>query len=100
MTKAEEEFIKQLSYTNDRRFVILKCAEELNELSTILIQSVTKVQNENVNHISEEIADVEIQLLALKTLYGITNNRLNELHSNKIAKLISYKSKLVNFGQI
>ena len=100
MTTAEERYIKELVHSNDRRFVILKAAEECNELATILIQSVTKLQNEDVNCIANEISDVEIQLVALKELYGITNASMDRRHSDKISKLISYKSKLANFGQI
>ncbi len=108
MNKAEEEYIKSLSHSNDRRFVLLKAAEELSELSiessklaTTLIQAVTKPQTLNVNNLSNEIADVQIQLVAVRELFGIFEKKISELETEKIAKLIMYKGILKEqFGQI
>lgn len=95
-----EEFIKSLSHTNDRRFVILKAAEELNELATVLIQSVTKPQQTSEAILIAEIADVEIQLIALKELLQLSPDVLDYVKTSKINKLKLYKDVIPNFGQI
>lgn len=48
--------------------VILKCAEELLELSTVLLQEVNK-KKDHSNSIISEIKDVEKQLKLLKEIY-------------------------------
>jgi len=45
--------------------VLLKCAEELNELATRLLQQVNKKKDYTIE-IEEEIKDVEIQIGLLK----------------------------------
>lgn len=45
--------------------VLLKCAEELNELATRLLQQVNKKKDYTIE-IEEEIEDVEIQIRLLK----------------------------------
>lgn len=47
--------------------ILLKCAEELNELATRLLQQVNK-EKDYTEHIKEEIQDVEKQIELLKKI--------------------------------
>lgn len=49
----------------DRR-IFLKCAEELNELATEILQSVNKPNKNNFGKICDEIKDVEKYLTMIK----------------------------------
>ena len=49
---------------------ILKCVEELNELSTILIQQYNKPKKNFEKEIIEEIGDVYVWLNKLRNHYG------------------------------
>jgi hypothetical protein len=51
----------------DRR-IFLKCAEELSELSTELLQSVNKENKNNWGKIFDEIQDVEKYIKLLKSI--------------------------------
>jgi len=46
--------------------IFLKCAEELNELSTALLQQINKPKKNKITNIYEEILDVEKWILLLK----------------------------------
>jgi hypothetical protein len=48
--------------------ILLKCAEELNELSLELLQCVNKPNKDNWNKILEEIIDVEKYIVLLKKI--------------------------------
>ena len=48
------------------KFIFLKLAEELNELSVELLQSVNKPDKNNWGKICDEISDVEHWILKLK----------------------------------
>jgi uncharacterized protein YoxC len=50
--------------------IILKCAEELLELSTVLLQEVNK-RKDHSNSIVSEIKDAEKNLKLLKDLYNV-----------------------------
>ena len=50
---------------------LLKLAEECNELSLAIIQSITK--GNNIEHIYEEMGDVEISIEHIKSLYSKEN---------------------------
>ena len=51
-----------------QRHILLKCVEELNELSTILIQQINKPNKNLYNGIILEIEDVDKRLEGLKEL--------------------------------
>ena len=50
---------------NQYNRALLKCAEELNELATRLLQQVNK-EKDYTEHIKQEIDDVEKQIKSLK----------------------------------
>ena len=50
------------------KHIFLKCAEELNELSVELLQSVNKENKNNWRKIFEEIKDVEKYIKLLKEI--------------------------------
>jgi len=52
----------------DQKRIFLKCAEELNELSIELLQSVNKENKNNWRKIFEEIKDVEKYIKLLKEI--------------------------------
>ncbi len=70
-----------------RDFVLLKAAEELNELSAELIQKVLHPTHETNEKIQNELGDVFIRLGILTKFYNIDeiNNRI-DLKMNKIVK--------------
>jgi len=55
-----------MKLNNEERHIFLKCAEELNELSVELLQSVNKLPKNNWGKICDEIKDVEKYLKLLK----------------------------------
>lgn len=55
---------------NTDQYNILKCIEELNELSTILTQSLTKPNKIDDKDIVKEIGDVKIRLWYLIDKFG------------------------------
>ena len=50
---------------NQYNRALLKCAEELNELATRLLQQINK-EKDYTEHIKQEIDDVEKQIKSLK----------------------------------
>ena len=50
------------------RFIFLKLAEELNELSVELLQAVNKTDKNNWGKICDEIADVENYINKIKKI--------------------------------
>ena len=71
-----------------QRHILLKCVEELNELSTILIQQINKPNKELYNSIVLEIEDVDKRLENLKELLLPEENYPN------------YNPKLLKLGKI
>jgi len=86
------DFYKQLCYTSivklnaKQKKVLLKCAEELNELSTVLLQEVNKGKCK-YNKIVLELGDVEARILDLKEVLKIELNYPN------------YNSKKLQLGE-
>ncbi len=70
-----------------QKHVLLKCAEELNELSTILIQQINKPNKNLYDAIILEIEDVDKRLKSLKELLLPKENYPN------------YNQKLLKFGE-
>jgi hypothetical protein len=50
------------------KHIFLKCAEELNELSVELLQSVNKESKNNWGKIFDEVEDIEKYIKMLKSL--------------------------------
>lgn len=94
------KFLKDLAHTNDKKFTILKAAEELNELSTVLIQSLTKPQNITEEMILAEMADVEVRLITLKELLQITPEIMEYAKTFKVLEIIEHQKTVSNFGKI
>jgi TRAP-type C4-dicarboxylate transport system substrate-binding protein len=55
-----------MNLTDPERHIFLKCAEELSELSSELLQAVNKKNKENFSKITSEIKDVENRLQSVK----------------------------------
>ena len=75
-----------MKLTKKQKYIFLKCAEELNELSTVLIQQINKPNKELYNSIVLEIEDVDKRMEILKELLLPKENYPN------------YNSKLLKFG--
>lgn len=54
--------------------IFLKCAEELNELSTKLLQEINKKDKCRYNDIVLELQDVDVRLKILKSVLHIEEN--------------------------
>lgn len=87
MTKENKRIVYDyIINKNDPTYNTLKAIEELNELSLILTQSLSKGVSEE--HIIEEIGDVEFRLKAIKARYSkkLIKKRINL----KIKKNLTY----------
>ena len=62
-----------MNLNTKQKKVILKCAEELNELSTVLLQELNKSKCK-YNDIISEMQDVEARMSELKDLLKEINN--------------------------
>jgi len=57
---------------NDKdKHIFLKCAEELSELSTEILQTVNKKNKQNFNKINGEIKDVESRFSQIREILFI-----------------------------
>lgn len=63
----------------------VKAVEELNELQNAILRDLDG--RGNYNNIVEEIADVEIMLIELKTMYEIPPSEIEEMKTKKILRL-------------
>ena len=84
----DKELIKYLVENNDYKYNLLKTAEELNELSTILLQYVNKDNKIDKQKIIEEIGDSIIRIEVLKKLFN--KKKINLRINFKLKKLKSY----------
>ncbi len=66
----EDTIYKKLAETNSREYNLLKAAEELNELSLVLIQLVNKPNKVKEQEVIDEIGDVCIRIKVLKHLFN------------------------------
>jgi NTP pyrophosphatase (non-canonical NTP hydrolase) len=55
-----------MNLSDKEKHVFLKCAEELSELSSEILQAVNKRKKENFNKINSEIKDVEARFSQIK----------------------------------
>jgi len=61
---------------NDKeKYIFLKCAEELSELSKEILQAVNKKNKENFSKITSEIKDVESRFYQMKEIFFIKNKQ-------------------------
>ena len=94
LTKEQIQLIKEATKDEDKS--IFKALEELSELGVALTQSVTKDELSKAEHygrVLDEVADVTIQLEAIKHLFTITPQMFEITLQKKIEKM---KSKFEN----
>jgi len=65
-----------------------KCAEELAELSTVLLQDANQSGKIPLRSIEEEMADVYVMLEQMKILYDIADDEVEDIAIDKIARTI------------
>ena len=94
----DKELIKYLVENNDYKYNLLKTAEELNELSTILLQYVNKDNKIDKQKIIEEIGDSIIRIKVLKKLFN--KKKINSRINFKLNKLKSYIKKNKYIGKL
>lgn len=89
MTKEEEDLVYEtMIQKNEHSYNILKAAEELQELSLVLIQSLSKGVDEK--EIIDEIGDVKIRLKVLSKLFP--EDKIKERVKYKLNKYLKYIS--------
>ena len=84
----DKELIKYLVENNDYKYNLLKTAEELNELSTILLQYLNKDNKIDKQKIIEEIGDVKIRLKVIQHFFS--RKKVKERIEFKLNKFRSY----------
>ena len=84
----DKELIKYLVENNDYKYNLLKTAEELNELSTILLQYVNKDNKIDKQKIIEEIGDVKIRLKVIQHFFS--RKKVKKRIKFKLDKFRSY----------
>ena len=94
----DKELIKYLVENNDYKYNLLKTAEELNELSTILLQYVNKDNKIDKQKIIEEIGDSIIRITVLKKLFN--KKKINLRVKFKLNKLKSYIKENKYIGKL
>ena len=94
----DKELIKYLVENNDYKYNLLKTAEELNELSTILLQYVNKDNKIDKQKIIEEIGDSIIRIKILKKLFS--RKKVKERIKFKLDKLKSYIKENKYIGKL
>ena len=75
----DKEVIQYLALNNNKKYNLLKCAEELSELQTVLLQNINKEKEIDIQHIIDEIGDCIIRLSVLKLIYNksLIEERIN-----------------------
>lgn len=94
----DKKLIKYLVKNNDYKYNLLKTAEELNELSTILLQYVNKDNKIDKQKIIEEIGDSIIRIMVLKKLFN--KKKINSRINFKLNKLKSYIKENKYIGKL
>lgn len=96
LTKEQIQLIKEITDKVPKEYAILKSLEEISELGTAICQSYTKDKISKAEHygrVLDEVADVTIQLEAIKHLFTITPQMFELTLQKKIEKM---KSKFEN----
>jgi len=83
-----EEVLKMLLKHNSKKFNFRKAAEELNELSLVLLQYLNKEQQPNEQAIIDEIGDVYIRVGVVARYFN--EGRISKRIDDKLTKLKSY----------
>lgn len=72
----------------------MKCVEELGELTQALMKAIVAAKSQTmedfldaVDHVFEEIADVEIMLGQLRLIWGDAPERIDEWKARKLERL-------------
>lgn len=94
----DKKLIKYLVKNNDYKYNLLKAAEELNELSTILLQYVNKDNKIDEQKIIEEIGDSIIRIRVLKKLFN--KKKINSRINFKLKKFKNYIKNNKYIGKI
>lgn len=98
MIKTNELLSKTLSEQNNGKYNHNKCAEELLELATNLVQRVNKPSKVSNKKIIEEIGDVRVRLAILEEVYSKKKiqQRIDKKSNQllKYLKLKKYKNKV------
>lgn len=84
--KDKKEVYNYMINQNERNYNVLKIAEECQELSLILIQSLSKGVSEE--KIIEEIGDVKFRLKVLESYYD--KDAIKERINKKLEKNLKY----------
>jgi hypothetical protein len=91
------KLIQEITDKYSKEYSVIKASEELAELQVSLTQSVTKIEQfsgvEHYGRVLDEVADVTIQLEAIKHLFTITPQMFELTLQKKIEKM---KSKFEN----
>lgn len=91
--------IKKLIETNNPDFQLLKAVEELNELSTALMQYYNKKGRKTTKQdVIEEIGDVKIRLKILEKVFG--KERVKTRYLYKLNKFANYLKNSKYIGRI
>lgn len=88
------ELIEYLVATNEKNYNYLKLAEELNELSEVLIKKITKeggLHEPSEEKLVEEAGDVFLRLAVLMTMLG--EEKVFDRINKKVAHLEERKDK-------
>lgn len=92
---------KQLSLdiqqnNKNKSFIIMKLIEELNELSTVLMQTINKpdeLTEEVTEHVLQEVGDVELRLQIVKDA-AFDKHDLKYINTWKASKIKKYRSRI------
>lgn len=90
-----------ISARNDPKYNMTKLAEELTELSELILKSVNKKPEHkpDLSHIIEEIGDVSLRLYVYISANGISSEQIDERIIEKSNRFLSYiKEKKYNSG--
>ena len=74
---------------------VLVAVEELSELQKELLKNINRNQN-NRDHVKEELVDVLIILRELVLLYDFSENELNKVANEKMERLKGYLKEANN----
>lgn len=91
MTDKQLKIINTLVETNDYDYNLLKAAEELQELSLVLTQTVLKRKKVNPQEVIDEIGDVKIRIKIIEEFFD--KEKVKERIEYKTSKFAEYLEK-------
>ena len=94
----DKELIKYLVENNDYKYNLLKTAEELNELSLVLIQMALKEEKVDKQEVIDEIGDVKIRLKVIQHFFS--RKKVKKRIKFKLDKLKSYIKENKYIGKL